>query len=220
MSTETSTRPYQVGDRVRITDNLRHDLHPEAQYVYEGVVERIDPAADPDSEHKYGPYLWADTEPYTSPSSGEVFDRVFCPLTDDLTTGSDVKEFGRSIELLEPAPTPSPVGDTTPEPFSVFELADAARRIAEAEEPSGDAPQDHGPLAAPLSDRTLDKVLSRPTRVFGFNVVTISPQGIPGGPRLDGVVSRQRAQDELDELEPFMVDGWKTVMVELREVTS
>lgn len=80
--------------------------------------------------------------------------------------------------------------------------------------------QDHGPLAAVLSDRTLDKVLSRPTRVFGFNVVTISPQGIPGGPRLDGVVSRQRAQDELDELEPFMVDGWKTVMVELREVTS
>lgn len=93
-----------------------------------------------------------------------------------------------------------------------------------------DAAPDHGPLAAHLSERTLAKVLSRPahvplsemksTRVFGFNVVTISPQGIPGGPRLDGVVSRQRAQDELDELEPFMVDGWKTVMVELREVTS
>lgn len=92
------------------------------------------------------------------------------------------------------------------------------------------APQDHGPLAAVLSDRTLAKVLSRPahvpsgeatpTRVFGFNVVTISPQGVPGGPRLDGVVSRERAQDELDELEPFMCDGWTTVMVELREVQS
>lgn len=155
MSTETSTRPYQVGDRVRITDNLRHDLHPEAQYVYEGVVERIDPAADPDSEHKYGPYLWADTEPYTSPSSGEVFDRVFCPLTDDLTTGSDDDRFGRTIELLEPAPTTSPV----------FELADAARRITEAEELSTTATQDHGPLAAVLSDRTLAKVLSRPAYV-------------------------------------------------------
>lgn len=105
-------------------------------------------------------------------------------------------------------------------------IRETARLVTDSPTPA----QDHGPLAAHLSDRTLAKVLSRPahvplsemksTRVFGFNVVTISPQGIPGGPRLDGVVSRQRAQDELDELEPFMVDGWTTVMVELREVTS
>jgi hypothetical protein len=117
------------------------------------------------------------------------------------------------------------------EPFDLANFMDAVSGAPATEvlTPT-EATQDHGPLAAVLSDRTLAKVLSRPAhvppgeatpvRVFGFNVVTISPQGIPGGPRLDGVVSRQRAQDELDELEPFMVDGWKTVMVELREVTS
>lgn len=95
-----SARPFQVGDRVRITDHNRHDLHPEVQHVFEGIVKTIDPAAEPDSEYTYGPYLWAATEPYTSPLGG-VFDRVFCPMTDDLADGADVY-LGRSIELLEP----------------------------------------------------------------------------------------------------------------------
>lgn len=97
-----SARPFQVGDRVRITDHNRHVVHPDAQYVFEGTVSTIDPAAEPDSEYTYGPYLWADTEPYQRSTSGEVFDRVFCPMTDDLTDGADVY-LGRSIELLEPA---------------------------------------------------------------------------------------------------------------------
>jgi hypothetical protein len=108
--------------------------------------------------------------------------------------------------------------------YPVVNLNDLA---ADAYRPT---PQDHGPLAAVLSDRTLAKVLSRPAhvpsgeatpaRILGFNVVTIDPEGNPGAARLDGVVSRQRAQDELDELAPFMTDGYTTVMVELREVTS
>jgi hypothetical protein len=193
MSAETSTRPFQVGDRVRITDNNRRIVSPGAQYVFEGLVSGIDPASDPESGHDFGPDLWIDTEPFVR--DGKTITRTFCPLTDDMTAASD-PDLARSIELLEPAPTT----------------------------------QDHGPLAAHLSDRTLAKVLSRPahvpsgeatpTRVFGFNVVMIDPEGNHLGPRLDGVVSRQRAQDELDELEPFMTDGWTTVMVELREVTS
>ena len=61
---------------------------------------------------------------------------------------------------------------------------------------------------------------TNPVRVFGFNVVTIDPEGNHGGPRLDGVVSRQRALDEIDELASFMTDGYSTVMVEMREVRS
>lgn len=135
MSEQTTVRPFQVGDRVRITDNNIRRLHPDAQYVFEGVVSKIDPAADPDSEYTYGPYLWADVEPYTSPVAGHVFDRVFCPMTDDLTTGSDNDTFGRAVELLEPAPTdpsggavtstPAPSDDTTPS------LVELDRREAE-----------------------------------------------------------------------------------------
>jgi len=134
-----SARPFQVGDRVRITDNLRHNQHPDAQYVYEGVVEKIDPAADPDSELEYGPYLWAETEAYTSPLSGETFDRVFCPLTDDLTTGSDGDDIlGRTIELLAPASEPiyltldDVVIKTTADDDNLLELEDEGwQRISE-----------------------------------------------------------------------------------------
>jgi hypothetical protein len=56
-------------------------------------------------------------------------------------------------------------------------------------------------------------------RTFGYNVVTVAPDGTHGGTRLDGAVTRERAQAEIDELAPFMIDGYTTVLVELREVT-
>jgi len=58
-----------------------------------------------------------------------------------------------------------------------------------------------------------------PPRTFGYNVVTIDPQGDHSGPRLDGTVTREEAMAELAELAPYMVDGYTTVLVELREVT-
>lgn len=58
-----------------------------------------------------------------------------------------------------------------------------------------------------------------PPRTFGYNLVTIDPQGNHSGPRLDGTVTREEALAELDELAPFMVDGYTSVLVELREVT-
>lgn len=58
-----------------------------------------------------------------------------------------------------------------------------------------------------------------PPRTFGYNLVTIDPQGNHSGPRLDGTVTREEAQAELADLAPFMVDGYTTVLVELREVT-
>lgn len=64
---------------------------------------------------------------------------------------------------------------------------------------------------APSDDTT-------PGRVLGFNVVTIDPEGNHNGPRLDGAVTRERALAYLDELAPFMTDGYTTVLVELREV--
>jgi len=95
-------RPFQPGDHVRITDHTRQLVAPAEQYVYEGIVSRIDPGADPDSGHDYGPYLWIDTEPFDN-GSGKTYTATFCPLTEDLTKGSDV--FGRTIELLEPVIT-------------------------------------------------------------------------------------------------------------------
>lgn len=129
MNAETTARPYRVGDRVRITDHNRHALHPDAQYVYEGVVAKIDPAADPESgEYDFGPYLWADTKPYTNPLSGEVYDRVFCPLTDDLTAGSGPEDLGRTIELL--AAAPSDDDSSTPDWYEVRAAHKASADLA------------------------------------------------------------------------------------------
>jgi len=125
MNATATARPFQVGDRVRITDHNRHSVHPEAQYVYEGVVSNIDPASDPESAYEFGPYLWIDTEPYESPESGETHGRTFCELTDDLTTSTH-PDVSRSIELLEPTPAPS--DDTTPA-LVKLDQDDAAARV-------------------------------------------------------------------------------------------
>jgi hypothetical protein len=101
MTNPPAARPFQLGDVVRITDEIRRLVSPGVQYVFEGVVSKIDPAAEPDSGHDYGPYLWIDTAAFKN-GSGETFTRTFCPLTNDMTRGSD--EAGRSIELLWPAP--------------------------------------------------------------------------------------------------------------------
>jgi hypothetical protein len=260
----------QVGQRIRVTR-----IRPVgADVVNEGVIAEIEPEGFADNGKPYPPYAVIEDENGKHVTS--------FPMAYD---GKSI-EFTETyhVEILEPAPTPSPVDDRQPsltatpvesgqiwawkdedfangDPGQMFRIdsesgtpghwkygyvgdsvhfygegpqyvasTEVIARAATLVQDADDSAQDHGPLAATLSERTLAKVLSRPahvplsemksTRVFGFNVVTISPQGIPGGPRLDGVVSRQRAQDELDELEPFMVDGWKTVMVELREVTS
>jgi len=126
MSATMIARPYQVGDRVRITDHGTHNLHPDAQYVHEGIVAEIDPPSEPDSEYTFGPYLWAETESYTSPS-GEVFDRVFCAMTDDMTDALH-PEVTRSIELLEPAPS----DDTTPSLVAMDRTGSEARVLKAA----------------------------------------------------------------------------------------
>lgn len=85
-----------------------------------------------------------------------------------------------------------------------------------------DAPVPYLPPVSLDDDGTAAEAIapaSVPVRVFGFNVITIDPEGNHGGPRLDGVVSRKRAEDELDELEPFMTGGYRSVLVEMREVT-
>lgn len=142
-----AARPFQVGDRVRITDHNRHRVTPDAQHAFEGIVSRIDPGTAPESEYVFGPYLWIDTEPFVG-TSGTTHTATFCPLTDDLTAAAD-SEIGRSIELLEPAPTDTSGGAVT----------DQTPALSEAPTP------DHGPLAATLSDRTLAKVPSRPAHV-------------------------------------------------------
>lgn len=94
-----TARPFQPGDSVRITDHNRRIVAPHIQYVFEGVVSRIDPAAEPESGHDFGPYLWIDTAPFVG-AGGDTYTATFCPLTDDMTAAADVT--GRAIELLEP----------------------------------------------------------------------------------------------------------------------
>lgn len=55
-------------------------------------------------------------------------------------------------------------------------------------------------------------------RSFGFNLVTIAPDGTHGGPRLRLPVTREEAEAEHADLAPYMTDGYTTVLVELREV--
>jgi hypothetical protein len=117
-------------------------------------------------------------------------------------------------DLDRPTPLPQRVRGATLTP----------EYLAELDEPVPYVPVDLAPVSSSQAGVAAHQYSptrygATPVRVFGFNVVTIDPQGNHGGPRLDGVVSRQRAEDELDELEPFMTGGYKSVLVELREVT-
>jgi hypothetical protein len=115
-----SARPFQVGDRVRITDHNRHIVEPHRQYVFEGIVSRIDSPAEPESGLDFGPYLWIETAPFAG-GSRKTHTATFCPLTDDLTTGSD-PSFGRSIELLEPANAAPEDDGTEAEPLAEVQV--------------------------------------------------------------------------------------------------
>lgn len=64
-------------------------------------------------------------------------------------------------------------------------------------------------LLAPVDDQP---------RTFGYNLVTIAPDGSHNGPRLQSAVTREEAEAELAELAPHMIDGYTTVLVELWEV--
>jgi len=159
-------RPFQVGDRVRITDHNRRHVAPDVQYVFEGIVSRIDPAAEPESGHDFGPYLWADVEPFVN-SSGATITATFCPLTDDLTAALE-PPIGRSIELLEPAPTiPSDGAVTAPTPapsdatsLVTLDRDDAMARVLNAamnwEATETAAPWEHAEAEAALRDAARD----------------------------------------------------------------
>jgi len=104
------------------------------------------------------------------------------------------------------------------EPFDLANFVDAVTGAPAAEVLAAtDAPQGHGPLAAPLSDRTLAKVLSRPAHV---------PSGTPSLVELDAkeaVLAAVLAWDEAVTLRQGTVQTYtalRAAVREYREVTS
>lgn len=197
---------FAVGDHIRVT-RIR-PVGPDD--IHEGVIAEIEPEGFADSGKPYPPYAVIEDE------NGKYVTSF--PMAYD---GKSI-EFTETyrVEILEPAPMPSPVDDKTPsltgtpvkpgqiwawkdEDFANGDPGHMFRTDSESDTPGhwkygyvGDsvriygegpkyvasaevitraaslvqdapteAPQDHGPLAAVLSDRTLAKVRSRPAYV-------------------------------------------------------
>lgn len=132
MSTETSTRPFQLGDPVKITD---YDVMTgKTIRTHTGKIRSLQDMSASDASDWVTCIADVD-EPYLMGKSEMLHTVAIVHLVLDRTRSTCPSN--QTIELLEPAPADSP----------------------------GEAPQDHGPLAATLSDRTLAKVLSRPAHV-------------------------------------------------------
>lgn len=134
MSTETSTRPFQVGDRVKIT--VRDVMTGKMIRSHTGKIRSLKDMSS--AEPGVGDWVTCITEvdaPYLMGKSDTEHTVAISHLAVDRTRTTWAAS--EEIELLDEEPEAAPT----------------------------EAPQDHGPLAAHLSDRTLAKVLSRPAYV-------------------------------------------------------
>lgn len=134
MSTETSTRPFQVGDRVKIT--VRDVMTGKMIRSHTGKIRSLKDMSS--AEPGVGDWVTCITEvdaPYLMGKSDTEHTVAISHLAVDRTRTTWAAS--EEIELLDEEPEAAPT----------------------------EAPQDHGPLAATLSERTLDKVLSRPVYV-------------------------------------------------------
>ncbi len=143
-------RPFQVGDRLRLT----HVYTTRPNKTFEGVISHFDPAGFSAEGKPFPPYanLRDDDGAYVT-SFPMAFEGNYVEFTE-----------AYDVEFLAPAPAPA-----TSSQAGLAAHQYSPTRLAPI--PSGGvvtdhAPApDHGPLAASLSDRTLDKVLSRPAHV-------------------------------------------------------